>query len=49
MTNQLNKFSTEDMHVTVKHKDRGEIMCSGSETNRWRGETKTSGGKDYKK
>ena len=27
MTNQLKKFSTEDVHETVKHKDRGEIIC----------------------
>ena len=27
MTNQFKKFSTEDVHETVKHKDRGEIIC----------------------
>ena len=27
MTNQLKKFSTEDVHETVKHKNRGKIIC----------------------
>ena len=27
MTNQLKKYSSEDVHETAKHKDRGEIIC----------------------
>ena len=55
MTNQLKKFSTEDVHETVKHKDRGEIICIqvtfAAEVKPTSGEAKLKlvDGKDYKK